>query len=81
MLTLAHHVERLVEAGELSGYAQAARPLGITRARMTQLTGLLLLAPEIQEGILTGGQLASERGLRKVVWEPRWGQQGSLLTP
>ena len=81
MLALAHHVERLVEAGELGGYAEAARVLGITRARVTQIMNLLLLAPEIQEAILTGRLRAGERSLRRVVREPVWAQQGSLLAP
>ena len=40
MLALAHHVERLIEAGELTGYADAARGLGLTRARLTQVMNL-----------------------------------------
>lgn len=64
MLALAYHVEDLVERGVLRGYAEAARALGITRARMTQVMNLLLLPPEIQEGILTGAIRASERRLR-----------------
>ena len=75
MLALAHHVERLVEAGDLAGYAEAARALGITRARLTQVMNLLLLAPEIQEQILTGTLCLSERRLRVVVAETYWEQQ------
>ena len=44
-LALAYHVERLIEDGVLKDYAEAARVLGITRARMTQVTNLLNLAP------------------------------------
>ena len=81
MLALAHHVERLIEAGELSGHAEAARCLGLTRARLTQVMNLLLLAPKIQERILIGGLRASERSLRAHVKEPAWERQvavGSL---
>ncbi len=81
MLALAHHVERLIDAGELSGYAEAARSLGLTRARLTQVMGLLLLAPKIQERILTGELRESERSLRAHVKEPAWERQavaGSL---
>ena len=78
-LALAHHVERLVEAGELAGYAEAARALGLTRARLTQVMNLLLLAPEIQEAILLGDMRATERSLRRVVREPVWAQQGNLM--
>ncbi len=48
-----------------------ARALGITRARLTQVLNLLLLAPEIQECVLKG-QIRSERRLRAVVGEPNW---------
>ena len=75
MLALAHHVERLVEAGELTGYAEAARALGVTRARMSQLMNLLLLAPEIQKQILSDTVQISERGLRTVTAEAYWEQQ------
>jgi hypothetical protein len=49
-----------------------ARQLGFTRARVTQLMDLLLLAPEVQEEILflelpPGAQPVSERGLREAV--------------
>ncbi len=78
MLALAHHVERLIDAGELSGYAEAARSLGLTRARLTQVMGLLLLAPKIQERILSGDLRASERSLRSAVREPGWERQVRL---
>ena len=38
MLALAHHVERLIDTGELTGYAEAARVLGHLAFR--HLTGL-----------------------------------------
>ena len=75
MLALAHHVERLIEAGELESYSAAADALRLTRARLTQVMGLLLLAPKIQEALLTGGAHASERSLRVIVHEPVWALQ------
>ena len=80
MLALAHQVERLVEAGELTGgYADAARALGLTRARLTQVMHLLLLAPEAQEQILLGRLDWTERRLRQVVREASWRQQIATL--
>ena len=76
MLALAHHVERLIEAGDIASYAGAARALGLTRARLTQVTNLLLLAPEIQERVLKGELRATERALRSVVREAEWNTQG-----
>ncbi len=78
MLALAHHVERLIGAGELSDYAEAARILGLTKARLTQVMNLLLLTPGAQEAILNGEARASERSLRRVVHEPAWSRQGKL---
>jgi hypothetical protein len=49
-----------------------ARQLGFTRARVTQLMELLLIAPEVQEEVLflelpPGAQPVSERGLCEAV--------------
>ncbi|MCL5884613.1 MAG: hypothetical protein M1377_04610 [Deltaproteobacteria bacterium] len=40
------------DAGEVRNQAEIARREGITRARVTQVMGMLRLAPEIQEKIL-----------------------------
>ena len=75
MLALAHHVERLIETGELESYSAAAHALGLTRARLTQVMNLLLLAPAIQARILLGRLDASERALRVVGAEADWDRQ------
>ena len=80
LIALAHHIEAQIEAGELAGYAEVARSLGLTRARLTQVMNLLLLAPEIQEQLLTGDLRVTERRLRGVVGEPDWKLQLSLCT-
>ena len=69
-LALAHALRRRLERGEFADFADMARQLGFTRARVTQLMDLLLLAPEVQEEILflelpPGTQPVSERGLRE----------------
>ncbi len=80
MLALAHHVERLIETGELESYSAAAHALGLTRARLTQVMNLLLLAPAIQVRILLGCLDATERALRAVGVEADWDrQEGTLL--
>jgi hypothetical protein len=61
--------QRRVDDGEFADYADMARALGFTRARITQLMDLLLLAPDIQDEILhlevpPGAQPISERALR-----------------
>ncbi len=60
--------------------AELAHLTGFTRARITQMLDLTLLAPRIQEQILTEESVAghdrfSERTLRKVVGYTRWGDQ------
>jgi len=83
LLALAHRIDGLIAAGELRDLADAARLLGLTRARVTQITNLLLLAPEIQEEILelrlvSGRDTVTERHLRRVVNEPVWERQMEL---
>jgi hypothetical protein len=84
MLALAHKIDAMVRDGELRDYADVARKLGLTRARITQITSLLLLAPAIQEYILDlplvtrGRDPISERRLRLVVCEPLWCRQEML---
>jgi hypothetical protein len=75
MLALAHHIEDLVERGVLLDYADAARRLGLTRARMSQVMDLLVLAPRIQDAILAGSLRETERTLRRVARVTGWDQQ------
>jgi hypothetical protein len=80
-LALAHAIERRVRAGELDDLAHAARVFGLTRARVTQIVNLTLLAPEIQEELLAmppvtrGRDPITERRLRAIVAEPAWERQ------
>ncbi|MCP4006750.1 MAG: hypothetical protein GY725_21430 [bacterium] len=84
MLALAHKIDEKIRAGEFRDLAEAARELGLTRARVTQIANLLLLAPEIQAAILelplvtTGRDPISERQLRPIVAEPDWQRQMEL---
>ncbi len=84
MLALAHKIDGKIRAGELRDLADAARELGLTRARVTQIANLLLLAPEIQAAILElpliikGRDPISERQLRPIVAEPDWQRQMEL---
>ena len=81
LLALAHRVDAMIRVGELKDLADAARTLGLTRARVTQVMNLLLLAPEIQEAILdlpaviSGRDPVTERQLRVVVTETEWSRQ------
>ena len=80
MLALAHHLQRAIDKGLVADRAAVARNLGQTRARVTQLLDLLLLAPDLQLKVLSmeaidGVEPASERPIRKVAHEPIWGKQ------
>ena len=80
MLALAHEIVRLIDEGMFADQADAARVLGFTRARMTQLIDLTLLAPAIQEEVLfaevvAGRDRASERALRALVRVADWREQ------
>ena len=53
-LALAYAIERAIEDGRLKDYAEAARLLGVERARVTQIVNLLLLPTDEQGRILFG---------------------------
>ena len=67
MLALAYLIERKVEAGELASYAQAARGLGMSKARVSQIMDMLNLPVETQEAILLGKFDLGERRLREIL--------------
>ena len=79
-LALAHHLQRLVDQGLVADRAALARKLGLTRARVTQLLDLLLLAPDLQVAVLEleavdGVEPMVERTLRAVAHRAYWGNQ------
>ncbi len=51
-MALAIRFERLIHAVEVTDYAELARLGHVTRARITQIMNLRLLAPDIQEELL-----------------------------
>jgi hypothetical protein len=66
----------LLESGNIANQADIARQEGITRARVTQVMGMLRLAPEIQERIMSmpdtvGRPAVSERALRPIAQLPQ----------
>jgi hypothetical protein len=63
--------QALLESGEAANQAAIARREGITRARVTQVMGMLQLAPEIQQHILSMSDAVrrpaiTERALRPI---------------
>ena len=84
LLAFAHQVDGKVRSGEYDDLADAARKMGLTRARVTQIVNLTLLAPAIQDAILAWPTLTTwrdpvtERTLRAIVAEPPWPNQIAL---
>jgi len=85
LLVLAHKIDGLIRAGDIRNWSEAARLAGVTRARMTQIANLLLLAPDIQEAITTverltaGHQPLWERHYRVTATLPEWQRQRQSL--
>ena len=80
-LALAHALQHRVHTGEFADYADVARHQGITRARLTQVMNLLLLAADIQAQVLVlrfppGREPVTERHLRQVRSGPSNGRCG-----
>ena len=74
----------MIRDREIRDWAEAARTLGVTRARMTQIANLLLLDPSIQASLLDinggdGKALApTEHDLRSVLVQSEWKVQREL---
>lgn len=86
LMALAIRYEGFVRDGVVADYAELARLGHVTRARMSQITSLLLLAPEIQEALLFLSRVAkgkdpiTERDLRPIVATPDWRKQRVMWT-
>lgn len=84
LMALAIRLDRLVRDGEVSDFAEVARLGHVSRARVTQITNLLNLAPDIQEALLfmprvmSGRDPISERDLRPIVAQLDWKKQREL---
>ena len=84
LMALAIKINGLIETGAIADQAEAARIGHVTRARMTQIMNLLLLAPDIQEQILNlprvkrGRDPVVENHLRPIVCERCWEKQRAM---
>jgi hypothetical protein len=75
MIALAFEVERMIDGGELRDRAEAARALGFSRARVTQLLDLTLLAPDIVEAVVF---MEHAKGVERVTVSPPVPVRGDL---
>jgi DNA invertase Pin-like site-specific DNA recombinase len=84
LLALAQKFEELIGSGVASNYAALAQVGHVSRSRVTQMTSLLNLAPDIQEQILFLGVKQAEQfrisepSLRRLTATLLWSQQREL---
>ena len=83
ILALAHKLDDLVRSGVVKDYAELARLGRVSASRLSQILGLVHLAPSIQEHILfldtTEAHLLTEGELRRIAREPLWDRQRVLF--
>jgi hypothetical protein len=81
LMALAIKFEGLLADGTVKDYAELAELAQVSRARITQIMNLLLLAPEIQEELLffpvveAGRDSLTLATLQKVALEENWSRQ------
>jgi hypothetical protein len=86
LMALAIKFQGMVDSGEVRDYADLARLGYVSRARLTQIMNLLLLAPDIQEAILgadgpcTRSTLMAERHVRSLAKLVPWEDQRRAWT-
>jgi hypothetical protein len=85
LMALAIRLQNLVDSGEVADYSTLAAVGHVSRARITQIVNLTLLAPDIQEAILFlpaiahGPDRITERDLRPLAAEADWRRQREML--
>jgi hypothetical protein len=84
LLALAHRLEHLLRTGVVQDFGDVAALGHVSRARVSQVMGLLHLAPDVQEQVLFLPR--TERGRDRVILRhllpiaavPDWGRQRRL---
>jgi hypothetical protein len=81
LMALAIRLQGMLERGDVKDYAELARLGHVTRARVTQIMNLLLLAPDIQQQVLflplveEGQDAVREWQVRPIAAEAVWRKQ------
>ncbi len=84
LMALAIYFEQLIKQRVVKDYADIARLGYVTRARLSQIMNLRLLAPDIQEAILDlspttkGRDPIMERAVRPITLQPNWTKQRQM---
>lgn len=86
LLANAHAIDRAIASGKCPDLATMAERLKMTRARITQVVGLIFLAPDIQEEVLAlraidGREPLRERALRPIASLATWERQREAWAP
>ena len=85
LMALAIHFDQLIQDGVVEDQGEIARLGHVTPARLSQIMGMLSLAPEIQEAILflprlhEGRDMVVEREVRRIARVMDWGVQREAL--
>lgn len=84
-MALAIYYEDLIRKGHVHDYAEIATLGHVTRARVTQIMNLRLLAPDIQEHLLLLPRILEGRdpinlgGIQELAINPSWESQRCIL--
>jgi hypothetical protein len=84
LLALALHFEKMIKKGQVRDFADIANLGYVSRARLTQIMNLLLLAPDIQTEILflprtiRGTDAVLERQVRPIAAQLDWSKQRQI---
>ncbi len=84
-MALAIYYEDLIRQGHVHDYAEIATLGHVTRARVTQIMNLRLLAPDIQEHLLLLPRILEGRdpinlgGIQELAINPSWESQRGIL--
>ena len=79
LLALAHKFQKMLDSGEVESMAELARLGRVSRARITQIMDLMMLAPEIQEAVLVGDLTVGMRELLTIGRAVEWTVQRMRL--
>ncbi len=75
LLALAHKFQGMLDRGEVESMAELARLGRVSRARISQVMDLLMLAPDIQEAILCGRATPTARLVLPIAGRAAWSEQ------
>ena len=84
-MALAIYYEDLIRQGHVHDYAEIAALGHVSRARVTQIMNLRLLAPDVQERLLALARIEKRRDsiclrdLQNIALEPAWKKQRQLF--